>query len=39
MNYYPITVVDHFYENPDEIRKFAISQEYKFCHQIKDISI
>jgi hypothetical protein len=38
MNYYPITVVDHFYENPDEIRKFALSQSFEYCHQIKDIS-
>ena len=38
MNHYPITVVDNFYENPDEIRKFALSQKYEYCHQIKDIS-
>jgi hypothetical protein len=38
MNFYPITVVDNFYENPDEIRKFALSQEFKYCHQIKDIT-
>jgi hypothetical protein len=38
MNYYPITVVDNFYENPDEIRKFALAQQYEYCHQIKDIS-
>ena len=37
MNYYPITVVDNFYENPDEIRKFALSQQYEYCHEIKDI--
>jgi len=36
MNYYPITVVENFYENPDEIRKFALSQEYKHCFEIKD---
>ena len=38
MNHYPITVVDNFYENPDEIRKFALAQQYEYCHQIKDIS-
>jgi hypothetical protein len=38
MNYYPITVVDNFYENPDEIRKFALSQQFEYCHEIKDIS-
>ncbi|NDH09733.1 MAG: hypothetical protein EBY16_09020 [Gammaproteobacteria bacterium] len=36
MNYYPITVVDNFYDNPDEIRKFALSQTYKHCFEIKD---
>jgi len=36
MNYYPITVVDNFYENPNEIRKFALSQQYKHCFEIKD---
>ena len=36
MNYYPVTVVDNFYENPDEIRKFALSQTYKHCFEIKD---
>jgi hypothetical protein len=36
MNYYPITVVDNFYENPDEIRKFALSQTYKHCFEIED---
>jgi hypothetical protein len=36
MNYYPITVVDDFYENPDEIRKFALAQKYKHCFEIKD---
>ncbi len=38
MNYYPITVVNNFYENPDEVRKFALSQQFEYCHQIKDIS-
>ncbi len=38
MNYYPVTVVDNFYENPDEIRRFALAQDYKFCHEIKNIN-
>lgn len=38
MNLYPITVIDNFYENPDAIRKFALAQEYTFCHEIADIS-
>jgi Family of unknown function (DUF6445) len=38
MNLYPVTVIENFYENPDAIRKFALKQKYKFCHEIKDIS-
>ena len=38
MNFYPVTIVENFYENPDAIRKFALAQEYKFCHEITDIS-
>lgn len=34
MNLYPVTVVDNFYEDPDAIRKFALAQEYKYCHEI-----
>lgn len=34
MNLYPVTVVDNFYEDPDAIRKFALAQEYQFCHEI-----
>jgi Family of unknown function (DUF6445) len=32
MNLYPVTIVENFYENPDAIRKFALAQEYTFCH-------
>ena len=32
MNLYPVTVIENFYENPDAIRKFALAQEYTFCH-------
>ncbi len=38
MKLYPVTVVDNFYENPDAIRKFALAQKYKFCHERPDIS-
>lgn len=38
MNLYPHTVVEDFYDNPDAIRKFALAQEYKFCHEQKEIS-
>lgn len=36
MNLYPITVLDNFYDDPDEIRKFALSQKYQFRHELKD---
>lgn len=38
MNYYPITVVNNFYENPDDIRKFALAQQYEYCHEIQNIT-
>jgi len=28
MKYFPVTIVDNFYENPDLIREFALSLEY-----------
>lgn len=36
MKLYPVTVVENFYENPDAIRKFALAQKYKFCHERPD---
>ena len=36
MNLYPVTVVENFYENPDAVRTFALSQKYQFRHQIKN---
>ena len=36
MNLYPVTVVENFYENPDTVRTFALSQKYQFRHQIKN---
>ena len=37
MNLYPVTVISDFYDKPDEIRKYALSQKYTYCHQIKNI--
>ena len=37
MNLYPVAIIENFYENPDAIRKFALAQEYTFCHVVKDI--
>ena len=28
MNFYPITIVDNFYKDPDEVRKLALAQTY-----------
>jgi len=37
MNLYPVTIVENFYENPDAIRKFALSQKYQFCHERENL--
>jgi len=37
MNLYPVTIIENFYENPDAIRKFALAQEYTFCHVRPDL--
>ncbi len=34
MNLYPVTIVDNFYENPDAVRTFALSQKYKSRKQM-----
>jgi Family of unknown function (DUF6445) len=34
MNLYPVTVIENFYEKPDLIRQFALSQKYQFRHQM-----
>ena len=34
MNLYPVTILENFYEDPDAVRAFALSQKYKFRHQI-----
>jgi hypothetical protein len=37
MNLYPVTVIENFYEEPDAIRKFALAQEYTFCHERQNL--
>jgi len=37
VNNYPVTVVNDFYDNPDEIRNYALSQKFTYCHEMKDI--
>ena len=37
MNLYPVTVISDFYDRPDEIRKYALAQKYKFRHEEGDI--
>lgn len=38
MDLYPtVTVVENFYENPDEIRKFALKQKFTYCHELQNI--
>lgn len=37
MNLYPVTVINDFYDHPDAIRKFALAQQYTYCHELKDI--
>lgn len=35
MNLYPVTVVENFYQDPDAVRTFALSQKYKSRKQMK----
>ncbi len=37
MKLYPVTVISDFYEQPDEIRKYALAQKFTYCHEIKGI--
>jgi hypothetical protein len=37
MKLYPVTVISDFYENPDEIRKYALAQKYTYCHEMNGI--
>ena len=36
MNLYPVTILENFYEDPDAVRTFALSQKYKSRHQMAD---
>jgi len=36
MNLYPVTVIQDFYNNPDEVRKYALQQKYTYRHEVKD---
>jgi len=35
MNYYPVTVINDFYEDPLKIRDFALNQKFTFRHEHK----
>ena len=37
MNLYPVTVVNDFYDKPDNIRKFALAQKFTYCHEVENI--
>lgn len=36
MNLYPVTILENFYENPDAVRTFALSQKFQSRHQLKN---
>jgi hypothetical protein len=36
MNLYPVTILENFYEDPNAVRTFALSQKYQFRHQMKN---
>lgn len=37
MNLYPVTIIENFYENPDAVRQFALSQKYQFRHELNNL--
>lgn len=38
MNLYPTaTIIENFYENPDEIRAFALKQKFTYRHELENI--
>jgi hypothetical protein len=37
MNLYPVTIVENFYDDPDAVRTFALSQKYQFRRQLKGV--
>ena len=38
MNLYPVTIIEDFYKNPDEIRTFALKQKFKYRHELDGIN-
>lgn len=39
MNLYPtVTIIENFYEKPDEIRAFALKQKFTYCHELENIN-
>lgn len=36
MKLYPVTIVNDFYDHPDEIRNFALAQRYQYCSAFND---
>ena len=36
MNFYPITIVDNFYKDPDEVRRLALAQTYYPASELDD---
>ncbi|HSI24427.1 MAG TPA: DUF6445 family protein [Methylotenera sp.] len=37
MNLYPVTIIENFYEKPEQIRKFALSQKFSYCKELPHI--
>ena len=37
MKLYPVTVIDDFYDKPDEIREYALRQKFNYCHELKNL--
>jgi len=35
MKHYPVIVVDNFYQNPNDVRDFALKQEYKSFYELE----
>jgi hypothetical protein len=37
MNLYPVAIIENFYENPNQIRKFALAQKFTYCKELPHI--
>jgi hypothetical protein len=37
MNLYPVAIVENFYEDPEAIRRFALSQQYTYCSERENL--